>query len=149
MPVVIIIGTNAYWVFSMGLDTIFCASILMTTLWGKCNDYSHLTWEIQIHFLKSLLLSYFLLLLNLSLFVISYEQTFGFVFEMKPIFQLASVTTSVLNQMICLLKMVSLDIIIILEEAIRRIVFFTKRLKKSRIEGNRSLHILKLICYLK
>jgi len=87
--------------------------------------------------------------LNLSLFVISYEQTFGFVFEMKPIFQLASVTTSVLNQMICLLKMVSLDIIIILEEAIRRIVFFTKRLKKSRIEGNHSLHILKLICYLK
>ena len=78
----------------MGLDTIFCASIL-----------------------KSLLLSYFLLLLNLSLFVISYEQTFGFVFEMKPIFQLASVTTSVLNQMICLLKMVALDIIIILEEA--------------------------------
>ena len=31
---------------------------------------------------SSLLLSYFLLLLNLSLFVISYEQTFGFVFEM-------------------------------------------------------------------
>ena len=78
-----------------------------------------------IHFLKSLLL-YFLLLLNLSLSVISYEQTFGFVFEVKPIFQLASVTTSDLNQMICLLKMVAFDIIIILEEAIRRIVFFTK-----------------------
>ena len=109
----------------MGLDTIFCASILMTTLWGKCKDYSHLTWESQIHFLKSLLL-YFLLLLNLSLSVISYEQTFGFVFEVKPIFQLASVTTSDLNPMICLLKMVAFDIIIILEEAIRRIVFFTK-----------------------
>ena len=86
--------------------------------------------------------------MNLSLFVISSEQTFGLVFEMKPIFQLARVTTSVLNQMICLLKMMALDIIIILEEAIRRIVFFTKRLKNI-IEGNHNLHILKLICYLK
>lgn len=48
-----------------------------------------------------------------------------FLFEIKPIFQHASSATSMLSQMICLLKMMALDIIIILEEALR--IFFCKR----------------------